>query len=345
VSGTAVRIEGVSRSFGPVAAVRDLSLHLEPGVTTALVGPSGCGKTTTLRMVAGFERPDAGTIMLGDEVVSGGGRWVEPEHRRVGMVFQQLALFPHLDVAGNIAYGLSGEKRSGRRSRVSELLELVGLSGYGARFPDELSGGQAQRVAVARALAPRPQVLLLDEPFSSLDVTLRSGLRAEIRAILRREGVTALLVTHDQDEALSMGDRVAVMLDGALAQVGAPDEVYGTPSSAGVADFLGDANLLPGSATGATVETELGRLATASATHGPVVVLVRPEDLDVSASEQGDGTVADAEYFGHDQLLTVVLASGRRLRVRLHARQRLQPGAPVAVRPVGTAFVTFPADG
>ena len=337
-----VELQGVSKSFGAVRAVRALDLGLPDEEITALVGPSGCGKTTTLRLIAGFEVPDDGEVWVGENLVAGAGRWMEPEARRVGMVFQQLALFPHLDVGGNIAYGLRGHDRGARRARVVELLELVGLAGYERRRPDELSGGQAQRVALARALAPRPQVVLLDEPFSNLDVSLRAGVRREVRRILQAQGVTALLVTHDQDEALAMGDRVAVMLDGTVVQSGPPEEVYRRPSSPEVAAFLGDANLVPGEIRGAHLETEFGAIPLAATdAHGSAVGLVRPEDLDLSEDRDADAEVVFVEYYGHDQLVVVALPSGRRLRVRLHARHRFDVGARVRVASTGTPVVAF----
>lgn len=338
-----VELVAVHKSFGTVEAVRGVSLTLTAGAVTALVGPSGCGKTTTLRLVAGFEAPDRGQIHIGGRLVAGDGTSVAIERRRVGMVFQQLALFPHLDVAANIAYGLSGLARSERRARVAELLDLVGLRGYESRRPNELSGGQAQRVALARALGPKPDVVLLDEPFSSLDVTLRAGVRAEVRSILHTAGATALLVTHDQEEALSLGDQVAVMLDGRIVQVGTPDDVYRRPVDEGVARFVGDANLFTGEVRDGLLHLPLGRVAVDTAA-GPVTALVRPEDLDldevgngqVDAGEGGAlglvGLVVEVEYYGHDQLVVVSLPGGERVRARLHADRRLQPGTKVRVR-------------
>ncbi|HUP70838.1 MAG TPA: ABC transporter ATP-binding protein [Acidimicrobiales bacterium] len=346
-----VELVDVHKSFGPVAAVRGVSLALEAGAVTALVGPSGCGKTTTLRMVAGFDSPDQGEIRIGGRLVTGGGASaVPPERRRVGMVFQQLALFPHLDVSGNIAYGLSGMGRAARQARVAELLELVGLVGYERRRPHELSGGQAQRVALARALGPRPDVVLLDEPFSSLDVTLRAGVRAEVRSILRAAGATALLVTHDQEEALSLGDQVAVMLDGRIAQVGPPDHVYRRPVDLHVAAFLGAANLFDGEVRDGILHILLGAVDISGGGNergderSVVTALVRPEDIHLEDLRPDDGTgtgaesaagaagtVVDVEYYGHDQLVVVSLAAGGRVRARLHAERRLLPGAGVRV--------------
>lgn len=339
-----VALRGLGKRFGAVQAVRDLDLDVPAGDITALLGPSGCGKTTTLRMVAGFERPDAGTVSIGGTTVAGpgAGAWVPPERRQIGMVFQHLALFPHLDVAGNVAYGLRGLDRRDRQARVEELLALVGLAGYERRYPDQLSGGQAQRVALARALAPRPMVVLLDEPFSSLDVSLRGELRTEVRRILKAEGVTALLVTHDQDEALSLGDQVAVMLNGHLAQAGRPEAVYRKPATPEVAAFLGDANLVAGEVRGGTLHTEFGPMQVADTVDGTCWGLVRPEDLDLVADPDAAAAVLDVEYYGHDQLITVALPSGVEIKARLHARHRFEVGTRVDVRLGGLGVVCFP---
>ena len=337
-----VELRGVSKSFGTVRAVHGVDLAVPAGLVTALVGPSGCGKTTLLRLVAGFEAPDEGEVLVGGQLVAGRGRWVPPERRRVGMVFQHLALFPHLDVAGNLAYGLQGQDRAARRVRVEELLDLVGLRGYERRYPDELSGGQAQRVALARALAPRPEVVLLDEPFSSLDVSLRAGVRVEVHRILRAEGATAVLVTHDEEEALSLGDQVAVMLEGRLAQVGTPEEVYRRPASPAVAAFLGGANLVAGEVRGGLLHTELGTM-WANTDDGPAVAVLRPEDLDLGLAQEGPGRVEAVQYHGHDQVVTVVLRGGARVRARLAARRRFSVGAAVALRPSEADALVFPA--
>ena len=342
-----VELRQVSKCFGEIAAVRGVDLTVADGELVALVGPSGCGKTTLLRLIAGFEQPDTGDIVIADACVSSHGVFTPPERRRVGMVFQQLALFPHLTVEQNVAYGLGRKVAAARRrERVADLLYLVGLNGYERRFPDELSGGQAQRVALARALAPEPAVVLLDEPFSSLDVSLREGVRREVRRILKAAGATALLVTHDQDEALVMGDRVAVMLAGRIAQTGEPEEVYRRPSSPAVAGFLGDANLVQGQVIGGVLRTELGDLPLAhpDGSEGAAVGLVRPEDLDLQPSESGSSTVTSVEYFGHDQVIAVSLPSGRTVRARLHARRRIPEGSRVEVQCGGLGVVTFPTD-
>jgi ABC-type sulfate/molybdate transport systems ATPase subunit len=235
VSAAAIVLRGVEKAYGPVRAVRPATLAVARGELFAVLGPSGCGKTTLLRLIAGFERPDAGSIEVGGEPQAGEGRWVPPERRRIGMVFQDYALFPHLTVAENICFGIDGATRALRRRqgldpRAKGALELVGLQHKAERYPHELSGGERQRVALARALAPEPAVVLLDEPFSSLDASLRAGLRREVELILREAGASAVLVTHDQEEALSLADRIAVMRDGAVVQTGTPEDVYHRPA-------------------------------------------------------------------------------------------------------------------
>jgi iron(III) transport system ATP-binding protein len=317
----AIACRGVRKSFGDVAAVAGVELTVPAGSLTAVLGPSGCGKTTLLRLVAGFERPEAGSVAIGGQVVADGGNaFVAPERRRVGMVFQDYALFPHMDVAGNVGYALG---RRADRARVAELLELVGLGGLGARRPHELSGGQQQRVALARALAPRPEVVLLDEPFSNLDAVLRQQVRGELRRILAETGVSGLLVTHDQEEALSLADRVAIMRAGVVEQAGSPEEVYLGPISRWVASFLGAVDVLPGTANGeGRVETELGAVPDGARHRGAVDVLIRPEALGLgSRHEAGPDAlpcrVVEREYYGHDQVLVVELeGSGHRLRWR-----------------------------
>ena len=239
-------LSGVTKAFGPETAVDDVSLDVRSGELLTFLGPSGCGKTTTLRTIAGLEEPTEGEIALGDEVVAGDGAFVPPEQRDVGIVFQNFALFPHLTVRENIAFGLTDADAAESEARVDELLELVEMTEHGEKTPDQLSGGQKQRVALARSLAPEPEVLLLDEPFSNLDVRLRVEMREEVRRILKKAGVTAISVTHDQEEALSISDRVAVMNDGQIEQVGRPESVFERPESKFVASFLGRASFLEG---------------------------------------------------------------------------------------------------
>ena len=275
----AMRTLAVAKRFGDVLAVDEVDLDVRRGEFLGVLGPSGCGKTTLMRLIAGFERPDSGGIEIDGRAVTGPRRHVPPEERRVGMVFQESALFPHLDVAGNIGFGLP---RRRQEPRVAEMVALVGLAGLQRRMPHELSGGQQQRVALARALAPHPAIILLDEPFNSLDATLRSQLRIEVREILRSAGATALFVTHDQAEALEISDRVAVMRSGRIEQLSSPDELYLRPVNRFVAGFVGEANLVPGEVRAGEVVTLVG---TFPAGNGAVSdgaraeVLLRPEQL------------------------------------------------------------------
>src|ERR671915_408733 len=261
-----VHLSGVTKQFGAVTAVSDAELCVERGEFLALLGPSGCGKTTLLRLIAGFERPDAGSVTVGETQVAGPGCFVAPERRRIGMVFQDYALFPHLTVEDNVAFGLGRRPREERDALTRRTLELVGLQHKARSYPHELSGGERQRVALARALAPEPEVVLLDEPFSSLDASLRGDLRREVELILRDAGATAILVTHDQEEALTLADRLALMRDGRIVQVGAPEDVYAQPSERWAAQFVGEVNVLPGVLRGTSVHTDVGSFDIASAT-------------------------------------------------------------------------------
>jgi len=324
----AVECSGVSKSFGPVQALRDTDLALETGTLTAVLGPSGCGKTTLLRVIAGFERIDAGTIRVSGQAVAGPGLHLPPERRRVTIVPQEQALFPHLTVAANVGYGV--RRRAERDKAVEAMLELAGLSGLGRRMPHELSGGQQQRVALARALAPDPTVVLLDEPFGSLDAALRDDIRSEVAGVLRASGATSLLVTHDQEEALAMADSVAVMRSGMLVQQGPPQDVYRRPADLWVANFVGRANIVAGRGGGATVETALGTLDVVDPVEGPVDVVIRPEQLQLRAGARG-ATVEDRRYFGHDAVVVVRLDDGQRLQVRLPSADPVPVGSTVAV--------------
>jgi len=326
----AIEADGLTRSFGSLKAVDGASLRVARGAIVALLGPSGSGKTTLLRMIAGFERPDAGSVRIGGRTVASDGDWVEPEQRRIGMVFQQGALFPHLDVAANVGFGAA------RRERVGESLDLVGLGGRAKAYPHELSGGERQRVALARALAADPEVILLDEPFAALDAGLRETLREEVAAILRAAGASALLVTHDQAEALSLADEVAVLRDGRVVQTGSPEEVYDRPSSRWVAEFLGEADVLPGTADGGTVECELGRFSAGRELSGVVQVVIRPESVAIGHGSGGsrdaaEAIVLDRSFYGHDQLVHLELRSGLRLRSRRLGFPAWHPGDRVRV--------------
>ncbi|GAB4456488.1 MAG: ABC transporter ATP-binding protein [Anaerolineae bacterium] len=325
----AVRCQGLSKNFGRVRAVENVNLTLPRGRFLALLGPSGCGKTTTLRLLAGFEMPDQGEVEIGGRRVNAPGLHVPPEQRSVGMVFQEYALFPHLNVADNIAYGVP--KGVDKKRRVAEMLSLVGLPEVAGRMPHELSGGQQQRVALARALAPQPALILLDEPFSNLDAALRQSVREEVRQILRQAGATAIFVTHDQEEALSLADEVAVMIEGAILQVGSPQQLYLRPARREVAAFVGEANFLAGVAHGPVVSCALGDLPLVETAHGPVEVLIRPEMAHLQPDPTGPGRVERISFFGHDQLVEVALPAGLRLQARTQPRLDLSPGALVQV--------------
>ena len=332
-----LRLQGVVKRFGEVGAANHVDLEVPSGQLLALLGPSGCGKTTTLRLIAGFEHVDAGTIEIGGERVAGPGLHVPPEKRRVGMVFQEYAIFPHLNVLENIRFGLHRYPAEAREERVKTVLELVGLLGLEKRMPHELSGGQQQRVALARALAPEPAVILLDEPFSNLDAGLRVRVRAEVRAILKQANATAIFVTHDQEEALSLVDQVAVMLHGQVQQVASPQKLYRQPANRAVAEFVGDANFLEGVASGRQVECTLGVLETQVAIHGPVDVLIRPENIELipASAQTADARVRSQLFFGHDQLVTVQTNAGLLLDVRLGPAYHFAFGQPVKLRVVG----------
>ena len=326
-----VTVEGVCLRYGSESVLTGIDLTVRSGEFLSLLGPSGSGKTTLLRVIAGLERPDAGEVAIGSTVVSGSGSWVPPERRGIGMVFQDGALFPHLTVAENIGFGIPKIERTA--ARVAELLEIVDLAGLENRRPATLSGGQQQRVALARALAPSPSVLLLDEPFSALDAALRVQLRSEIRRILTDIGITVVFVTHDQDEAFVMGDRVAVLRNGQIEQVGTPSQLYRQPATPWVAGFVGEANLLPGEASGRWAVTEIGQIPINSAVDGSVQVLVRPEQLKLMPGS--DAEVTSVEYYGHDARYEITLASGVALATRdtdLSVRSR---GQRVSVDYVG----------
>jgi iron(III) transport system ATP-binding protein len=336
-----VRVRGLSKSFGAIEAVRELNLEIERGELMAVLGPSGCGKTTLLRVIAGFEQPDAGCVVVSDEVVAGPGRTIPPEKRRVGMVFQDYALFPHLSVEGNVAFGLSNRPREERDALTRRTLELVGLQHKARTNVHELSGGERQRVALARALAPEPELVLLDEPFSSLDATLRGGLRREVELILRDAEATALLVTHDQEEALSLADRVAVMRDGQIVQVGPPVEVYGEPATRWAAQFVGEVNVLSGVARGGGVETELGVFDLRAPASGSVQVAVRPEQLELRADGNGNAEVVAREFRGHDVLYRLRHEGGKTLLVQLPSLQLHEVGDSVFVGPAPAAVTAL----
>ncbi|WP_232701678.1 ABC transporter ATP-binding protein [Halobacterium wangiae] len=335
-----LELDGVTKEYGTETAVADLSLTVRDGELLTLLGPSGCGKTTTLRLLAGLERPTEGTISLAGDVVAGPGTFEDAETRGVGIVFQDFALFPHLSVRENVAFGLTGLDDAATEERVDELLELVDMPGMGERSPDQLSGGQRQRVALARSLAPEPDILLLDEPFSNLDVRLRVEMREEVRRILKEAGVTAVSVTHDQEEALSISDRVAVLHDGRLEQVGDPESVFEHPESRFVASFLGQAGFLSGRVGEQTVDTRIGSYDRSllkglsdGYTGAMVDVLVRPDDLRaVPANEaNANGVIVQRQYTGPSFIYHVELDNGDVVRCLHNHAEDMDVGEPVTV--------------
>jgi iron(III) transport system ATP-binding protein len=299
-----LQIEHLSRHYGNGApAVDGVSFNLEEGELLALLGPSGCGKTTTLRLIAGFERANQGVVRLNGQDITA---W-QPEQRGFGLVFQDYALFPHLSVAANVGFGLHRLPRHQVRARTEEMLELVGLAHLGKRYPHELSGGQQQRVALARTLAPAPTLVLLDEPFSNLDAAKRVQMRQEVRQLLHKTTPAAILVTHDQEEAMVMADRLALMERGRLVQIGRADAIYRLPATAFVASFLGRSNVLEGRAHGERVDTILGQLPLMEPAEGYTQVAVRPEQIRLVADPAAQATVEVREFRGHDQLYRVRL--------------------------------------
>jgi iron(III) transport system ATP-binding protein len=339
-----LQLSEVSHAYGSHRAVTELSFSLSPGAIGCLLGPSGCGKTTVLRAIAGFERIAAGEIRLNGVVVSSATTHVSPERRRIGMVFQDHALFPHLRIAENVGFGLHGMPERERTARVAELLVTVGLERLGRKYPHELSGGQQQRVALARALAPRPRLLLLDEPFSNLDVDLRERLSLEVRDVLKRSGTTAVLVTHDQHEAFAMADEIGVMREGRIEQWGTPYDLYHRPANAFVADFVGQGVFLGGIVVGAReVEIELGRLAAnvpdecgpacASCPGGcRVRVLLRPDDVVHDEAAPTLAEVVAKAFRGAEFLYTLKLASGAHVLSLVPSRHDHAIGERIGIR-------------
>ncbi|MEU9342346.1 ABC transporter ATP-binding protein [Streptomyces sp. NPDC048278] len=326
-----VEFRSLRREFGATVALDGLDLTVRPGEFLALLGPSGCGKTTALRMLAGFEHPDSGAVLVDGEDVTH-----VPAHRRdAGMVFQSYSLFPHLNAVDNVAFGLRMRKvrTSERRARAAELLDLVGLGDKGERFPHQLSGGQQQRIALARALALRPRVLLLDEPLSALDAKVRLSLREEIRRLQQELGITTLFVTHDQEEALSIADRVAVMRAGQLEQCAEPAELYGRPATAFVAEFVGTMSRIPGTVKDGTVEVLGQRLPVdgQAPAAGEADVLVRPEAVQVRGDGAGTATVVATAFLGAVVRVTVRLADGTEAKADLPAHDAAELGAGSAV--------------
>ena len=343
-----IECRGVTKSFGDVVAVDDVSFQLMPGEVVSILGASGCGKTTLLRLIAGFEALDTGEMRLQPNFVSDAEHHLPPERRNIGMVFQEYALFPHLTVGQNVAFGLHGRARSEQGSLTRDALELVRLEGLERRYPHELSGGQQQRVALARTLAPSPIAVLLDEPFSNLDAGMRQEVRQEVEAILRGKGIAAIFVTHDREEAFAFADRVGVMSEGRLEQIDAPNVLYRTPVSPEVARIVGDCEFLVGVARGGVAETAVGKLtyvceAGAVADGTELLLMVRPQDVEVDADDSGDCEVVALEYRGGETMLTIGMPGGDgTLRCRRLGYSDLVRGTRVTLTPrESTPFLAF----
>ncbi|MBI3078296.1 MAG: ABC transporter ATP-binding protein [Deltaproteobacteria bacterium] len=346
MQGRLIEVEAVTKSFGggSVVAAQDITYSVKYGEIVAILGPSGCGKTTLLRLIAGFEIPDSGRIVIAGQTVVDGRISVPPERRGVGMVFQDYALFPHLTVARNVGFGLARMDEAARARRVEEILELVGLAAQWGRFPHELSGGQQQRVALARALAPHPVAVLLDEPFSNLDADMRAQMRQEVRRILLRANTSAVLVTHDQEEAFDVADRVGVLNHGRLEQLDTPEIVYHLPATRFVADFVGQADFLIGVVQQEGILTEIGLCP--DGRHLPpgaqVEVMIRPDDVEMLPSADPNGEIIGRQFRGSENIYAIQLPSGRVVHSTQPSTVIYRLGTTVKVRATPTHLVTFP---
>jgi iron(III) transport system ATP-binding protein len=340
-----ILLDKVRMAYAPggLPAVDALSLAVEPGEIFALLGPSGCGKTTTLRLIIGFEAPDAGRIEIGGQVVADGRTLVPPEARGVGIVFQDYALFPHLTVAQNISFGMKRFSAAERAKRLQRALRICEMDDMGDRYPHELSGGQQQRVALARAMAPGYQIVLLDEPLSNLDADMRAQLRAQLRRILKRTEQTAVLVTHDQEEAFEIADRVGVLNKGRLEQVGTAEELYHRPATRFVANFVGEADFIPGLVRADGILTDLGLLACPKRIPigTKVDVMIRPEDVTITPDPDGAGIVTDRRFLGADKVYTLRLASDVQIRSSQHCSPNVPVGVRVSVKALPSHVVAF----
>lgn len=324
-------------------AISGISFAAQEGEIVCLLGPSGCGKTTTLRAIAGFEPVTAGEIRLEGRLVSEPGHLIPTEQRRIGMVFQEYALFPHLRVKDNVAFGLQHLSTGERTTQVRSLLEMVGLTDLSARYPHELSGGQQQRVALARALAQKPVVLLLDEPFSNLDPDMAGKMREDLHDLLRRTKTTAILVTHDHDEAFAMADRIAVLNNGRLEQLDTPETIYHTPSTPFVADFVGQADFIPGTIENGTVQTEIGTFPNQAGyrSGAQVVVMIRPDDIHIVPVAKSFAHIVARQFRGSENLYTISLPSGRVVHSSEPSTTVYPVGTPVQLQLNATHTVLF----
>lgn len=341
-----LEVKGLQCSYDGQPVVSEVSFHLHEGEIACLLGPSGCGKTTVLRALAGFNAVEGGEIELYGRVLSASGVHLPPEQRRIGMVFQDYALFPHLTVAQNIAFGLKGLSRKDADTRVSELLSLVQLEGKGQRYPHELSGGQQQRVALARALAPRPDLLLMDEPFSNLDTDLRRHLAREVREILKQQGIPAVLVTHDQEEAFAFSDKVGVLAEGRLHQWDSPYNLYYSPSSPRVAAFVGKGEFIPGTVRDGLLCTDVGNVMLTCnqwQDGDEVQLFVRPHEIVPADAEGAQAQILAKEFLGTTTLYTLQLSSGRLVSSAVDSHIDLQVGDAVTVSLQPPRPVTFAA--
>ncbi len=334
MSNIAVKTTKLSKSFDPdQSVVHNLDLEVYTGEILALLGPSGCGKTTTLRLIAGFEQPDNGSISINERLIAGDGVFLPPEKRGVGMVFQDYALFPHLTIRENVGFGLHTLPKAEVGDTVMDMLHLVGLAPFAERFPHELSGGQRQRIALARALAPQPFLLLLDEPFSNLDADLRTQMRVEVREILKKIEATAIFVTHDQEEAMYLGDRIAVLNHGRLEQIGHPEEIFHQPATRFVAEFMGNTDFLPGVVQPEGILTEIGllpqKIGLPAGTQ--VEIAMRYDDLGFKLSQDGASQVAERHFRGAMNIYTLRLPSGCTVQAYKNHTDIIAAGTPVEV--------------
>ncbi len=353
---TVLQLNQISKQYqgAKTPVVHDIAFILHQGELLSLLGSSGCGKTTLLRLIAGFEQPESGTIEIDGASVAGSGRWQPPERRDIGMVFQDYALFPHLSVADNVAFGLKKSQRNRKamsgaqmRQRVSEVLSLVDLIGLEKRFPHQLSGGQQQRVALARALAPRPSLILLDEPLSNLDVQVRLKLRHDIREILKQAGTAAIFVTHDQEEALSISDRIAVLNQGRIEQIATPEEIYQSPATRFVAEFVSQANFLPAHCDHKTCDhktwkTEIGEFqSSVAADSSEAMLMLHQQQMQLEPDESSQIVICDRAFLGREHRYRLLTPSGQRLQVLGNCNPPLPIGTRVRLHVQPTDFKLF----